>query len=58
MEKTIKIIKQEIEFHKGYRGEEEGPRDDWGKGFIRGLEHIYKLLQRVNREDTDQQAGA
>ena len=42
MEKAIKILEQEVEWHQKNRV--HGPSKDWLDGFIKGCEHCYKVL--------------
>jgi hypothetical protein len=52
MKSAIKILKQEIEWHRKHTGMGliGGKTDDWVDGFIKGCEHCHNLLVKCQKE--------
>ena len=57
MDKAIKILKQEIDWHRKHTGIGRigGKTDDWMDGFIKGCEHCLAVLTNATRTDGEGQ---
>lgn len=53
MDKAIKILKQEIDWHRKHTGIGRigGKTDDWVDGFIKGCEHCLAVLTNAIHSD-------